>query len=75
MSRIGPEFEMIENPADDDWVFDASNHLYSAAALLAGFDLEDASPLKLTLKQSYLESPKWVVCDLILRVAQWRVRV
>ena len=40
MSRIGPWFEMIENPADNDWVFDICNHLDSAAALLAGVDID-----------------------------------
>jgi hypothetical protein len=30
---------MIENPSDDDWVFDAGN-LLDASALVAGFNLE-----------------------------------
>ena len=50
--------EMIQNLFDDDWVFDASNHLNHAVTLLAGFDidLEYASSPKQTLKHLNLGS-------------------
>jgi hypothetical protein len=31
---------MIENPSDEDRVFDTGDHLDGAAALLAGFDVD-----------------------------------
>jgi uncharacterized protein YifN (PemK superfamily) len=52
------------------------DHFDGATAFTARFDvdIEHTSSPKQTLKHSYLESPKWVVCDLMLRVAQWRLR-
>jgi hypothetical protein len=37
--RIGPVLEMIEGPSDHDWIFDAGNHLDSAAAPIENFDI------------------------------------
>jgi hypothetical protein len=40
LRRFSPVFQRVQNLFDDDWVFDAGNHLDRAAALLAGFDID-----------------------------------
>jgi len=40
LAGLGPLFEMLENPSDDDRVFDKGDHLDGTAALLAGFDID-----------------------------------
>ena len=40
LRRFSPIFQMVQNLFDDDWVFDAGNHLDRAATLLTGFDID-----------------------------------
>ncbi len=40
LRRFSPVFQMVRHLFDDDWVFDAGNHLDRAAALLTGFDID-----------------------------------
>ena len=56
LRRFSPVFQMVQNLFDDDWVFDAGNHLDRAATLLTGFDIDLEYPSrKQTLKHLNLE--------------------
>ena len=57
---------MVQNLFDDDWVFDAGNHLDRAATLLTGFDIDlEYASRKQTLKHLNLERLDRVVSRLL----------